>query len=593
MERSARRIGAVAALNLMLLVILVLVEWNVFHVGTFGLTFDLTQGTVFEVVPGQSAALADISEGDRIDLSAMQSADQRRILLQPRAGESLRLVVYHDGTARSVALTAVRPQSDLRTRLDAIGFPILVLISVGLSTLLLLIRPQPATWSFYIYALLMAIKSFEGNLLIASPIGMAVIQVLFELAWSAAIVALLFFATRIFAWSRSWRKYIEGAAITVGVADAFAWSYPTLALLFAWNGAGNWTMSQRIFDFALLSLVLGALGVIALSSHREGRQHTIWVLAGISLVPLLEWIDAVMYLAFYAQPSLHAAALATDAADVALRPWLPIVAALAVYYALVHERVVDIRFALGRAAEYALTTAVVIVVFAVLEWGFGQLFEGSRIATYASLLAAVIVGFSFNAVHDRVDRFIEAVFFFKERDAQERLLRVSRALLYANSERLVLEFLLDHPIDALELTSGAVFTRNESGTAYVRIAAANWEKAALAEIAQDDALVAQLRAQQQPLDLRGAGWHPSGLPAAGKAPALAVQIPMRGEVYAIALYGRHVSGAEISGDEQELLHSVAANAAAAFDHLDAERTRREIEALRSENAALQKLTARS
>jgi hypothetical protein len=37
---------------------------------------------------------------------------------------------------------------------------------------------------------------------------------------------------------------------------------------------------------------------------------------------------------------------------------------------------------------------------------------------------------------------------------------------------------------------------------------------------------------------------------------------------------------------------VAANAAAAFDHLDAERTRREIEALRSENAALQKLSAR-
>jgi GAF domain-containing protein len=66
---------------------------------------------------------------------------------------------------------------------------------------------------------------------------------------------------------------------------------------------------------------------------------------------------------------------------------------------------------------------------------------------------------------------------------------------------------------------------------------------------------------------------------------------MRAEVFAIAFYGAHVNGAEISSDEQELLHSVAGSAAAAFDHLEAERTRREIEALRSENAALQKLTA--
>ena len=591
MERSAKRIWTVATLNFVLLLILGLVEWNVFHVGTFGLTFDLTQGTVFQVDAGLPAALAGIRQGDRIDLGAIHRAYNRRILLQPRIGESVRVTVSRNGNVRSVNLTAVKPGSALETTIDAAGFPILVLISVGLSSVLLILRPQPATWAFYFYALLMAIKSFEGNLVVRPAVGVALIQVLFELAWSAAVVSLLFFSTRIFAWSRPWRKIVEAAAIVIGFIDAYVWFYPTIAYLFAWKDVGDYSQVQRIFDFLLLSLILGALLVIASSSRREGRAHTVWVLAGISLVPLLEWVDAVMYLFFYSQPSLHNAAIAADAVDAALRPWLPIIASLAVYYALVHERVVDIRFAIGRAAEYALTTAVVIVFFAVLEWAFGQLFEGSQVAGYASLIAAVIVGFSFNAVHDRVDHFIEAVFFFKERDAQERLLRVSRALLYANSERLVLEFLLDHPVDALELTSGAIFTLNESGTAFKRIAAANWDKAALTEIAIDDALIAQLRATPQPLDLRNVGWHPSGLPASDKAPALAVQVLMRAQVYAVALYGRHVSGAEISGDEQELLRSVAANAAAAFDHLDAERTRREIEALRSENAALQKLTA--
>lgn len=591
MERSAKRIWTIAALDFALLLVLVLVEWNLFHVGTFGLNFDLTQGRVIAVQPLSPAALAGIAPGDRIDLGSIRSAQQRRILLEPRIGESVQFRTDRRGNARSIPLTAVEPAAALPKRLDAIGFPILVLTSVGLSTLLLLLRPQPATWAFYIYTLLIAIKAFEGNLLVRSAAGTAVVQVLFELAWSAAVVSLLFFATRIFASSRPWCKYVEGAAIAIGLADAFAWSYPTVAFLLQWNGNGPWTTLQRLLDFALLSLMLSTLLVIALSSRRERRQQVLWVLAGISLVPLLEWIDAVVYLAFFLNPSLNGLATASDATDIALQPWLPIVASLAVYYALVHERVVDIRFAIGRAAEYALTTAVVIVVFAVLEWGFGQLFEGSQIAAYASLLAAVIAGFSFNAVHSRVDQFIEAVFFSKEHDARERLVRVARALLYANSERLVLEFLLDQPVDALELTSGAVFVLNESRTAFKRIAAKNWDDATLTELATDDALVAQLHATQQPLPLRTIGWHPAGLPEGDKGPALAVQVLMRANVFAIALYGPHVNGAEISSDEQELLHSVAGSAAAAFDHLEAERTRREIEALRSENAALQKLTA--
>jgi hypothetical protein len=590
-ERSAKRIWTVVAIDFALLLVLALAEWNLMRAGTFGLTFDLTQGTVISVQPSTPAALAGVKTGDRIDLHSIGSALERRILLVPRIGESVHFRILHDGALRTVAMTAVHADNPLPKRLDAVGFPILVLTSVGLSTLLVLLRPQAATWAFYIYTILITIKAFEGNLFVRPAAGMAIVQIIFELAWSAAIVALLFFSTRIFASSRHYRGYVEAAAIALGLADAYAWSYPTVAYLMQSGGNGPWTVLQRLLDFALLSVVLCTLLAIALSSRRERRQHVLWVLVGISLVPLVEWIDAAIYLGFLANPSLSGLAMTTDAVDVGLQPWLPIAASLSVYYALVHERVVDIRFAIGRAAEYALTTAVVIVVFAILEWAFGQLFEGSRIAAYATLLAAVIAGFSFNAVHSRVDQLIEAIFFWKERDAHERLMRVARALLYANSERLVLEFLLDHPLDALELTSGAIFVLNDSRTAFHRIADRHWDDASLAEIATDDALVAQLHAVQQPLLLRTLGWYPDGLPAGDKRPALAVQVLMRGEVFAIALYGRHVNGAVISKDEQELLNSVAASAAAAFDHLEAERTRREIEALRSENAALHKLTA--
>jgi hypothetical protein len=585
MNRPTARLWIVAAVSLALLLLLALVEWNVYHAGTFGVSFD-TRGTLLAVDSGSPAALAGIARDDRIDLRSLKTPDERRVLLEPRVGESVRATIVHAGVPRAVTLVAVPIASPLRLAITAIGFLLLVLISVGLATLLLLLRPQPATWAFYAYALLMTIKSFEGNLLVGSAAAAAVVSVVFQLSWSAAIVALLFFATRIFAWSHAWRRYVEAAAIVAGIANALSWAYPVFAVLFAWNG--GWAPLGLACGTVFLSIVLGTLAAIAISSRREGRQRALWIIAGISLVPLIEWCDVIALLAFslHPQPSLEAVASAVNSVDFALLPWLPIATALAVYYALIHERIVDIRLALGRAATYALTTAVVIVVFAILEWGFGQLFEGSQAAGYASLIAVVIVAFSFNAVRDRADRTIELLFFSKEREAEERLRRISRALLYANSERLVIEFLLEQPVEALELASGAIFTRDENGAGFRRIAAKHWENAALVEIPADDALVAQLQAVQQPLDLRAAGWDREGLPTGESAPSLAVQVTMRGEAFALALYGRHIGGAEIADDARELLQSIAANAAAAFDHLDAERSRREIAALRAENTAL-------
>lgn len=565
-----------------------LVEWNVFHVGWFGFSYDADSGRIYGVAPGSPAGRAGIVDGERIQLSQMTQPMQRRILMEPGIGESLALVVTGNGHVHRTTLVAERQGNTVATFFDAIGLGLLVFISFGLATALLVLRPQPATWAFYAYTFLMAIKAFEGNLLVHPPGGAAALYVMLQLAWSASVVALLFFATRIFASHRVWSRVAEGLAIVLGAIDAFVWFWPGIAFLYAWHSAVRWTVVQRSFDAAFLALVVFSLIAIAVQVRREQRQRALWVIAAISLVPIVEFIDALVALVdLHSGGAAHPAMVWMDGIDAVTRPWLPIIASVGVYYVLVHERIVDIRFALGRAAEYALTTAVVVVFFALLEWGFGQLFEGSSVAPYTTLMAAVIVGFTFNAVHERVDKLVDMLFFWRQREAEERLLRVSRALLYANTERLVIEFLLDHPMEALDLRSGAIFTLNDARTAYVRTAAKEWGTAPLTEIAADDALVAELRSERAPIDLRATGWKAEGLPGHGHAPVLGVPVIMRGEVYAIALYGGRDNGTKITADETQLLESVAANAAAAFDHLDADRTRREIEALRRENAALQ------
>jgi hypothetical protein len=60
-------------------------------------------------------------------------------------------------------------------------------------------------------------------------------------------------------------------------------------------------------------------------------------------------------------------------------------------------------------------------------------------------------------------------------------------------------------------------------------------------------------------------------------------VPVRGgvtESAAVILCGPHLSGADISHDERELLSEFAARAALGYDRVEANQLRREIEALR-------------
>ncbi len=56
----------------------------------------------------------------------------------------------------------------------------------------------------------------------------------------------------------------------------------------------------------------------------------------------------------------------------------------------------------------------------------------------------------------------------------------------------------------------------------------------------------------------------------------------RGELFAIVLYGAHTDGTHLTNEERELLTLLTANAAAAFDHIEVVRARRELETLRLE-----------
>ncbi|MBV8285013.1 MAG: hypothetical protein JO175_10230, partial [Candidatus Eremiobacteraeota bacterium] len=261
-------------------------------------------------------------------------------------------------------------------------------------------------------------------------------------------------------------------------------------------------------------------------------------------------------------------------------PWAALIGAVAVSYAFINERIIDIGFVIGRATGYAMTSAVLVLFMAICEWSVGELFADSHLAAYATLAAALLAAFSFNAIHQRIDAVLDWLFFRREFLAEQRLRRDARALSFVTSERAVVELMLDEPVQALELSSAALFKLDEDKGAYVRAAMRFWPEDAMIDIPADDPLIAQLRSEREPLSLPELGWSRSGLPAGPLAPVLAVPALARSDLYAFALYGAHRDGATLNVEERGLLGNLVAAAAATFDHLDAQRAREEIAALR-------------
>jgi hypothetical protein len=258
-----------------------------------------------------------------------------------------------------------------------------------------------------------------------------------------------------------------------------------------------------------------------------------------------------------------------------------------VIYGFLSERVVDLRFVIGRAALYAAVTACLVLLFGVIEWWAEQIFEDTRPAIYVSLFAALLIGVSLNAVHGRIEDFLNAVFFRDQRRGEEALRRAVRALANTSSEKTLIEFLIDEPVRVLRLSSAALFlARGENGV-FERTASLGWNDREAESIDAEDPLIVELRAEFSALQLDGRQRADVSLPSGRQTPAIVVPLIMRGNVFGFVFYGsRENGGAPLAPSEVTLLEALARSAAAAYDHIDADRSRARIKTLEDRLHAL-------
>jgi hypothetical protein len=517
------------------------------------------------VEPGSPAAKAGIVPGDRFD--PLSLAPQQRWWLFPQncmsPDQTITVGIFHDGGYRRVTLTSVTESMGTAER-AAIWMEVLTgIVIVAIGTLVILLKRSPAIWGFYLYCLsispMLFSRELDGTLLL--PYSEAwIISVI--LVYAAGLPGLLIFSLRVLQDGlHGWRLMAERAAIA---------GFIVIAALLAGGVVLNYDFGQRaewldkIQNWLTLLLSLGVVGALADTYFRAkgaDRPRVRWMAIGILVTLAYPFYGGLLIQAFPTTP--------------ALADWPSIILAVApigVAYAIVKHQVIDVRFVLSRTLVYGVLTALLVGVFAVIDWLVGRVLDQTRLALVVDIGVAIALGFWLNGLHRTTDQFVDQVLFRRRHDAERRLTRLAAGLPHASSYGVVDGALVTEPAEAFGLDSAALFRRGASGE-FERKASVGWPNAAASALREDDPLLLYLHGAQEALRLSDLRWARAEFPADAHSPVLAVPIVVRHQLTAVMLLGPHTTGEDYDSGEIRLLESCAVAAGAAYDHLDADALR--------------------
>jgi hypothetical protein len=579
--------AVVALVSVVMLLVFLTVSVNAVKLGSYGIVF---RNNTDQVDVQGATARAGLQDGDRIDLQALTPAERFGLFDGGGVADTSQLTVQVIRGNRSFPLTlhaqtpAFAPMAKLARD---IGVPVCFFLSMGLATALFLRSPRPLTLTFYLYTALLQIKLYQTPLFLAPwPINL-ISDLLVQVVYPGGQIMLLLFAFWLYGKpGRNWRR-ILATAIVLAIIDFFAWIDPIVWLTFQRLGIpGPMRVLMSGSDAALLAVVLAGLAYIASEGSRFDRQRVTWIVGGIALTPILDITWAITDIASALVNDTFPIFIKVQAWTDALQPWFGLAGTAFVCYGLLSGRIVDFRFAVWRAAFYGGATVLVVALFGAIEWTAEQLLETTRPAIYMSLIAALAIGFAMRPVHARVEKFLDSIFLRDRQQAEAALRRACKALATSSSERALAEFLVEEPVDVLDLSSSALFTISPDGSRFDRVAGRGWYADEAPFVDADDPMIVRLQAEGHAVAIDRRTVERAALPAEERAPAVAIPIAMRGHLAGFVVYGAKRDGTRLDDAEVALLEAVAASAAAAYDHIDAEHARERIAELEQQIRSL-------
>ncbi len=297
-------------------------------------------------------------------------------------------------------------------------------------------------------------------------------------------------------------------------------------------------------------------------SHRHAdakqRQRLRWLLwGGVLFLTGLLFTDLPLPLNFWV---LHL-----------LNGGLTTLGSAAFLYAVLRHRVVDITVAINRALVYALTTSLVLGLFALLE----SLVERSTLGHQASLALELAVplglGVSLSTVHRRIDSLVDRLIFRRQYQEEMALRRFANESAFVNQPQTLLDLTVEQILHHVGALWVAFYEHSPEGYRRVRRRGEN----DLPEVvANDDLALVKLRAHDSYVDLHEAS---SALGREGHVFPLRARDHLLGVLVVGPRPGEHYAA-----EERELMAHVAHAVGASLFALRARATEEQLSAARTE-----------
>jgi hypothetical protein len=565
-----------------------------------GVIVDVT--SPFAAVGSSPAARAGLSVGDRIDLARMTCrtpasrvcADLVTVLggsgglqyVLPGREIDLPVRPAQGGAPRTVHLQAALAPLSYPGRIALLANTIASILFVLAAFRLVWSRPGAMVWGFFLYAIWFNPgQTYAYYAVLQSwPIALLLEQLAEGLAVGAAYAGLLVFALRFPGGAPDRRWY--------GWERAVPWIGAALAALTLLGGANLFGLPTEtaaaaayLAGYGVNALVLALLLARRRHLHPRDEQRMRWVIAGCA-IGLPSFIFASICEATGLLQNIWGSVPSQTVVELLFL--VQGVLGYFVWTAVRRQRVINVAIPLRHGTITAALTLALAVPVVFLHERLADYQEALHLPEWIwPLVVAPIMLVVLQRLHEIAVDLIDHAFNRAYHQARQRLARAGGAMQEANSFATIDRLLTEEPVRGLRLSSAAVFRNTESVLRRME-PAIGWGEAVLRELQPGlDAPVLECLARGEPVRLPPGRWQRPGLPPEDQAPCLAV--PVCGgarEGIAVALYGPHETGSDITPDECDMLRELAAYAGRGYDRVETEALRGEVRALRAQLAML-------
>ncbi|MHB1897218.1 MAG: GAF domain-containing protein [Metallibacterium sp.] len=548
-----RRYGVLLLLSAVLLAATVYGGWMIFQPGPqlpFTVRWADAQHARIEPIPGLTPPT--LHADDRLDLAAQSTATRIALVTSelsnlPSAARYPLLIERGAALVRVSVGTVDGYRGALASWVNWVTLYWLILFA-GIALLALWRGHDRAAWGLAFWALAAAPLAFASNTLTPGGNGLALLGLLGYVGFSLLAGIGFYVMAESIAGSALgprrrllWRGLF---ALVLGAAAITALGGPIAVVAAGWAG-----LMQLLHGLLPLASYLVPIALLAASHrHADARQRLRlrWLLWGsVVFVAGQVFNDVPLPLSFLE--------------TVLLGNGLSTLGGLALLYAVLRHRVVDVTVALNRGLVYAATTSLVLGLFALFE----SLIERSALGHGASLALEFAVplglGVALSTVHRRVDALVERFLFRRQYRAETALRRFAEECAFITQPENLFNLTIEQIARHVDTPRVALYERTAEAYVCVR---QQGEPVLPEQVATDDLAFVGLRTRNAELALQDKA---SALGTDGYA----FPLMLRGNLLGALVVGQR-PGEHYAAEERELLFHVAHEVGAALFALRAQ-----------------------